>query len=100
MREATTQPAMLAPAATGEVAGDGNGAPSAPTAAQLTAIKAAIASAQTLAEVQQLEAALKSGRVPEGVLEAAADSAPTAKGTAATDDAAANDGAAAMDETS
>lgn len=36
----------------------------APTAAQLAAIRAAIAQAQTMEEVQELEAALRSGQVP------------------------------------
>ena len=38
-----------------------------PTAAQITAIKAAIASAATLEEVQRLENALKTGHVPSEV---------------------------------
>jgi len=38
-----------------------------PSAAQLTAIKAAIANATTLAEVQRLENALKTGLVPSDV---------------------------------
>ena len=49
--------------------------PVAPTAEQMTAIKAAIANAQTLAEVQQLEAALKAGRVPEGIIDSGDGSA-------------------------
>jgi U2 small nuclear ribonucleoprotein A' len=44
--------------------GGGAGARRAPDAAQLTAVKAAIASAATLAEVGQLEEALAAGQVP------------------------------------
>ena len=44
--------------------GGGGGARRAPDAAQLTAVKAAIASAATLAEVGQLEEALAAGQVP------------------------------------
>jgi U2 small nuclear ribonucleoprotein A' len=39
-------------------------AAAAPTAAQLTAIKAAIANAQTLEEAERLEAALREGKLP------------------------------------
>lgn len=39
----------------------------APSPEQLTAIKAAIANAQTLEEVQRLEAALKQGQMPSQV---------------------------------
>lgn len=43
--------------------------PSAPTPEQLTAIKAAIANAQTLEEVQRLESALKQGKMPSEMLD-------------------------------
>uniref|UniRef100_A0A7R9TWZ0 U2A'/phosphoprotein 32 family A C-terminal domain-containing protein n=1 Tax=Prasinoderma coloniale TaxID=156133 RepID=A0A7R9TWZ0_9VIRI len=45
--------------------GGANGAAAPPAAAQLTAVKAAIASAATLEEVKQLEAALATGSLPE-----------------------------------
>ena len=45
--------------------GGANGAAPPPAAAQLTAVKAAIASAATLEEVKQLEAALATGSLPE-----------------------------------
>lgn len=54
-----------------------------PTPAQLTAIKAAIANAQTLAEVQRLETALKTGNVPSEVL-VEAEKAANQNGAAAT----------------
>ncbi|KAI8470591.1 MAG: leucine-rich repeat-domain-containing protein [Monoraphidium minutum] len=51
----------------GEGGGEGDAAPraaAAPTAEQLTAIKAAIANAQTLEEAERLEAALREGKLP------------------------------------
>ncbi len=43
----------------------GGGHKSAPTPAELTAIKAAIAGAQTLEDVAKLEDALKAGQAPD-----------------------------------
>lgn len=52
-------------AATAGGGGGANGAAAPPAAAQLTAVKAVIASAATLEEVKQLEAALATGSLPE-----------------------------------
>ncbi|KAL4450147.1 hypothetical protein ABPG77_010816 [Micractinium sp. CCAP 211/92] len=62
-----------------------------PTPEQITAIKAAIAAASTLEEVRRLEDALKTGHLPSEITVGAED------GTAAAG-AAANGGAAAMEE--
>jgi U2 small nuclear ribonucleoprotein A' len=82
--------------------GEAAAAPAAPTTApsadQLTAIKAAVANAQTLEDAWRLEQALKAGDMPSVLARKEEEEQQQRATAAAAADGAAADGSAAMDE--
>ena len=73
--EMARQPESAAAPAPGAAPAAAGGATKAPSAEQMMRIRAALAGAQTLEEIQQLEAALKSGVMPSSLAAADGDAA-------------------------